>query len=77
MPTNPGKAPEAEDSVFLQNGVILSLLVKSREKEKFISKDIFWVHVSKERMLEQTQKKKRDQKKTSQKKMDSAVRNFH
>lgn len=41
MPTNSGKAPEAQGPVFLQNGVILSLLVKSREKEKVVSKDTF------------------------------------
>lgn len=57
MPTNSGKAPEAK-TPFLQNGKILFLLVKSRGKEKVISKDIFWVHVSKDRMLEQTQKKR-------------------
>lgn len=44
---NSGKALEAQDPEFLQNGVILSLLVKSREKEKVISKDIFWIHVFK------------------------------
>jgi hypothetical protein len=76
MPTDSGRA-QKQKTLFLPNGTISSLLVKSTEKGNAISKDIFWVHISKDRMLEQTQKKKRDQRKTSQRKMDSAVRNFH
>ena len=42
-----GKAPAAQDPLFLLRQIVLSLLVKSREKEKVISKDLFWIHVSK------------------------------